>query len=152
VHEQCGTRSEAELRALLATLAVASLLRAAVSDLRGIFVRPPAGALAWKRADPFLPARWLYDESDVVEAAELDPDIVVRVTQSPGSRSDFSGCSVRPDPRPTRLFASRSGATVPLPRRIQLAVTVDRRGRRGDERRSTESGGIGRSRRPAHRS
>ena len=86
VHEQCGTRSEAELHALLATLDVASLLRAAVSDLRGIFVRPPAGALAWKRADPFLPARWLYDESDVVEAAELDPDIVVRVTQSPGSR------------------------------------------------------------------
>lgn len=83
VHAQCGTRSEAELLALIASLDVGVLLRS--GDRRGLFVEVPPGALAWKRADPFQGARWLYDESDVVEAAELDPEIVVRVPEAPPS-------------------------------------------------------------------
>jgi hypothetical protein len=80
VHEQCATRSEAELQSLLATLDLGSCLRAA--DDRGIFVRAPPGALAWKRADPFQSARWLFEESAVLEALELDPDIVVWVPEA----------------------------------------------------------------------
>ena len=82
VHAQCATRSEAELRSLLAALDPGALLRAGGPDDRGIFVSVPSGALAWKRADPFQPARWLFDESAVLEAAELDPDIVVRVPEA----------------------------------------------------------------------
>ena len=83
VHEQCGTRSETELQALIAGIEVGALLRS--GDRRGIFVEVPPGALAWKRADPFQGARWLYDESDVFEAAELDPEIVVRLPEAPPS-------------------------------------------------------------------
>ncbi len=82
VHAQCATRNEAELRFLLAALDPGTLLRAGGPDHRGIFVSVPSGALAWKRADPFQPARWLFDESAVLEAAELDPDIVVRVPEA----------------------------------------------------------------------
>jgi hypothetical protein len=83
VHEQCSTRSEAELQSLLAAMDVGALLRRAnTADDRGIYVSVPPGALAWKRADPFQPARWLFDESAVLEASDLDPDIVVWVPEA----------------------------------------------------------------------
>lgn len=80
VHRQCGTASESDLKALVERLDVAGFIReGGAENLLGIFLEIPPGALAWKRADPFQPARWLFDEEDLVEAAELDPDIVVRV-------------------------------------------------------------------------
>jgi hypothetical protein len=83
VHRQCGTRSEPELKALIERIDVAKLVRGGIAEnLLGVFLEFPPGALAWKRADPFQPARWLFDEEDLVEAVELDPDIVVRVPES----------------------------------------------------------------------
>jgi hypothetical protein len=83
VHAMCGTHSEANLGALIATSEVGALLCSRYR--RAIFVEVPPGAIAWKRADPFLSARWLYEESDVCEAAELDSAIVVRVPEAPSS-------------------------------------------------------------------
>ena len=81
VHAQCGTASESELRAVMDGLRVDDYVRAGPrnEDVRGVFVSIPSGALAWKLVDPFQSARWLFDESEVVEAAELDPSLVVRV-------------------------------------------------------------------------
>jgi hypothetical protein len=81
VHEQLGTVSEDELAALADSLRLADYLRRGRDnqDRRGIFVDIPSGALAWKRKDPFQDARWLFDDSEVVEALELDPELVVRV-------------------------------------------------------------------------
>jgi hypothetical protein len=83
VHRQCVTHSEAELKALIEHLDVAEFLRqSGAENAMGILLEIPPGALAWKGADPFQPARWLFDEEDVVEAAELDPEIVVRVPET----------------------------------------------------------------------
>ena len=81
VHEQCGTRTEGELQALLGRLQLADYIRAGKNneDARGVFVSIPNGAVAWKLADPFQSARWLFDESEVVEAVDLDPSLVVMV-------------------------------------------------------------------------
>lgn len=80
---QCGVASEAALRALLQRMDVAEHLRAhgERADARGIAVAVPNGALAWKRADPFQGARWLFDEADVIEALDLDPELIVRLRE-----------------------------------------------------------------------
>lgn len=81
VHEQLGTVSEDELEVLTDSLRLADYLRRGRDneDHRGIFVDIPNGALAWKRKDPFQEARWLFEDSEVVEALELDPELVLRV-------------------------------------------------------------------------
>lgn len=81
VHKQLGTKSESELSALTEGLRLSDYLPAGREneDARGIFVDIPNGALAWKLKDPFQSARWLFEESEVVEALELDPEIVLRV-------------------------------------------------------------------------
>lgn len=81
VHAQLGTSSEAELGALAAGLPLADYLRRGPGDFdaRGIFVDIPNGAVAWKLKDPFQQARWLFEDSEVVEAQDLDPELVLRV-------------------------------------------------------------------------
>jgi hypothetical protein len=81
VHRQLGTKSENELAALTDGLRLADYLLGdgRSEDARGIFVDVPNGALAWKLRDPFQGARWLFDDSEVVEALELDPELVLRV-------------------------------------------------------------------------
>jgi len=81
VHEQLGTVSEDELEVLTDSLRLADFLRRGRNneDHRGIFVDVPNGALAWKRKDPFQDARWLFEDSEVVEALELDPQLVLPV-------------------------------------------------------------------------
>jgi hypothetical protein len=82
VHWQCGTRTESELKNLVDRLDVADFLRRGdAGNGIGVFLDIPNGALAWKRADPFQGARWIFDEEDLVEALELDPEIVVRVPE-----------------------------------------------------------------------
>jgi hypothetical protein len=83
VHQQLGTQSEHELMALVASLRLEDFLPAGArsDDASGIFVDIPNGALAWKRRDPFQDARWLFDDSEVVEALELDPELVLRITR-----------------------------------------------------------------------
>lgn len=85
VHLQLGTKSENELQALLCELQLSDYLRAGTNneDPRGLLVNIPNGALAWKLKDPFQDARWLFEESDVVEAMELDPHIVLPVGRPP---------------------------------------------------------------------
>jgi hypothetical protein len=79
-HEQCGTGSESDLKLTIDHLDVGDFVRqGGAENAFGVFLEVPNGALAWKRADPFQPARWIFDEEDLVEAAELDPEIVVRV-------------------------------------------------------------------------
>lgn len=81
VHQQLGTKSESELQALLCGLRLSDYLCAGSNneDAHGLFVDIPTGALAWKLKDPFQDAHWLFEESEVVEAMELDPQIVLRV-------------------------------------------------------------------------
>jgi hypothetical protein len=82
VHWQCGTRTESELKNLVERLDVAEFVRLGdAGSGSGVFLDIPNGALAWKRADPFQGARWIFDEEDLVEALELDPEIVVRVPE-----------------------------------------------------------------------
>lgn len=85
VHQQLGTKSENELQALLHESELSAYLRAGRNavDARGVFVDIPSGALAWKLKDPFQDARWLFEDSEVVEAMELDPHIVLRVGSTP---------------------------------------------------------------------
>lgn len=85
VHEQLGTRSESELQNMAQQLDLAQYLLVGPNneDASGIFVDIPNGALAWKLKDPFQDARWLFEEDEVVEALELDPQLVLRVGRGP---------------------------------------------------------------------
>jgi hypothetical protein len=87
VHQQLGTKSESELQSLAQRLRLSNYLIAGRNneDTRGIFVDIPNGALAWKLKDPFQDARWLFEVSEVVEAMELDPQIVLRVGRAPAA-------------------------------------------------------------------
>lgn len=42
-------------------------------------LRAPAGAIAWKYADPTEGARWVYEESDLAEIRSADPSLVVEL-------------------------------------------------------------------------
>lgn len=82
VLRQCGTPTESELQTLVDHLDVGHFVRFdEAGHPLGVFLEIPDGALAWKRADPFQSARWIFDEEDLVEALELDPEIVVRVPE-----------------------------------------------------------------------
>lgn len=40
----------------------------------------PAGAVAYKYADPTEDARWIYDEDDARDIEREDPSLIVRVS------------------------------------------------------------------------
>lgn len=47
--------------------------------INGVETQVPAGAIAYKYADPTEDARWVYDESDLQEIRREDPSLIVMV-------------------------------------------------------------------------
>lgn len=47
--------------------------------INGVATDAPAGAVAYKYADPTEGARWLYSEEEADEIAIEDPSLIVRV-------------------------------------------------------------------------
>lgn len=48
-------------------------------QINGVATQVPAGAIAYKYADPTEDARWVYDESDVAAIRREDPSLLVMV-------------------------------------------------------------------------
>jgi len=48
-------------------------------EINGIPTNVPAGAIAFKHADPTEDACWLYSEDDVRDIEREDPSLIVRV-------------------------------------------------------------------------
>lgn len=48
-------------------------------EINGIPTNVPAGAIAFKYADPTGSACWLYSEDDVRDVEREDPSLIVRV-------------------------------------------------------------------------
>lgn len=51
----------------------------ATIKINGIAVTVPAGAVAYKYADPVEGARWLYDKAEAWRIASEDPSLIVWV-------------------------------------------------------------------------
>lgn len=49
--------------------------------INGIATEVPAGAVAYKHADPVEDARWLYDEDEAQCIASEDPSLIVWTAQ-----------------------------------------------------------------------
>lgn len=47
--------------------------------INGVETQVPAGAIAYKYADPTEDARWVYDESDLADIRSEDPSLIVQV-------------------------------------------------------------------------
>lgn len=48
-------------------------------EINGKQIEVPAGAIAYKYADPIEGARWVYDESDLADIGREDPSLLVSV-------------------------------------------------------------------------
>lgn len=47
--------------------------------INGVSTEVPAGAIAYKYADPTEGARWIYDESDLADIRREDPSLIIDV-------------------------------------------------------------------------
>lgn len=58
-------------------------------QINGVTTEVPAGAIAFKYADPTEGARWVYDESDLADIRSEDPGLLViaRVRISDGTET-----------------------------------------------------------------
>ena len=59
-------------------------------EINGTTTEVPAGAIAWKLADPTEDARWVYDEADLREIRSEDPGLLVMVDEA-NQRANMNG-------------------------------------------------------------
>lgn len=52
-----------------------------IAIIAGTPTPAPAGAIAWKYADPTEDARWLFDAAEVAEVMAADPNLIVAVEE-----------------------------------------------------------------------
>ncbi len=50
-------------------------------NINGVATEVPAGAIAYKYADPTEGARWVYDESDLADIRREDPSLIVEAQE-----------------------------------------------------------------------